>query len=102
MQMNLRDMILILPRMGQGSIPEECCHIKRCVGFPGGPGVTSPLCNVGYTGSISVQERQHRQHGLSHNERQLGCAPRLLSLASGACELQLLSPCAAITKAHKS
>ena len=47
MQMNLRDTILILPRMGQGSIPEECCHIKRCLGFPGGPGFTSPLCNVG-------------------------------------------------------
>lgn len=29
MRMNLRDTVPILPGKGQGSIPEEHCHIKR-------------------------------------------------------------------------
>ena len=63
-------------------------------GFPGGAVVENLPANEGDTGSSPGL-------GSSHVPRSNWArAPQLLSLRSGACEPQLLSPCATTTEAH--
>ena len=54
--------------------------------FPGDPEVKNLPCNARDTGLIPIQGRSHM---LQSNE---ACEPQLLSLCSGAWELQLLKP----------
>ena len=64
------------------------------MGFPGGAVVESPPANSGDTGSSPGP-------GGSHMPRSnWACAPQLLSLHSGVCGLQLLSPRATTSGAH--
>ena len=62
--------------------------------FPGGTVVKNPPANVGDMGSSPGPGRSHMPWS---NET---CAPQLLSLCSGACEPQLLSPRATTTEAR--
>ena len=61
--------------------------------FLGAAVVKNPPANAGDTGSSPGPERSHMPWS---NE---ACAPQLLSLCSGACEPQLLSPHATTTEA---
>ena len=61
-------------------------------GFPGGSMVKNPPVNAGDNGLIPGVGRSHIQWSSKAH------VPQLPRLCSGAWELQLLSPCAAVTK----
>ena len=63
-------------------------------GFPGGPVVRNPHCSAGHTSSISGLGRSHMLQG---NQAHV---PQLLSLHSGACELQLMKPVCFMSMLH--
>ena len=62
--------------------------------FPGGAMVKNLPTSAGDTGSVPCPGRSHMSRS------NLARVPQLLSLCSGACKPQLLSPHATITEAH--
>ena len=66
----------------------------KLLGFPGGAVVGSPPASAGDTGSSPGPGGSHMP------QSNWARAPQLLSLRSGACEPQLLSPSATTAEAH--